>query len=272
MRNLFITLLVGLTVTTFPIKLLAGQAVKSQPSTKVKVDRFDTQPFKGGVDVRLASFYKGHDANALALALLKRPTKDAYETTEQFQAKINVWESQPLLGNVKIGDQIAIRGSFLSLDKNYDADAGTMTFGFDPDYQVSANDSTTPFIIISSDKKTLPSVVGQTGMGVKFRYERKKFTEFGVKLQNISYPSSKYTFKVSPEIAKGNIVWDVLFVGTLSAPYVLSEESYHTPTLTESYEQIVNSRGIVLNVNEIIIFNSWTGGEGVNVIARIAVK
>lgn len=65
------------TVTAFPIRLLAEPAVKSQPSTKLKAERFDTQPFKSETDVRLNSFYKGHDANALARALLKRPTKDS---------------------------------------------------------------------------------------------------------------------------------------------------------------------------------------------------
>lgn len=246
--------------------LLAPQMLLAQATAKLKNHSFDTQPFRGDLD-SVPKGYRGHDAHALAAALLRRPVKNDYETTPQYKERVDAWASRPLYGNVRNDDLIALSGYFFSFDTEYNADTQTMEFSFNAERQVSAEDYSKPYIIIDRDTKALTSVLGQTAMGVKFKYERKAYIEFGAKLLSVSH-AQKYVFEVPPIVAKGNILWKALYIGTLADPYIFSEESYHAPTLSERYEQLVKSRGIVLDLEEILVYETSSG----KILARVPVR
>ena len=64
------------------------------------------------------------------------------------------------------------------------------------------------------------------------------------------------------------MLWGVLYIGTLAKPYTFSEERYHTPSLSERYEQLVKSRGIVLDLEEILVYELSSG----KILARVPVQ
>ena len=242
----------------------------AQKTSESKIQAYDAEPFNTGLLEVPSSAYMGHDPYSLAKGLQGRPEKDPYETSAQYQEKLDLWLNEPLYGSVRIGDTIAIHVPFLSLQRSYDADTEILTFSFDPK-KVSTEDPRTPYLTTKYDKKILKVANGQTAMGVKFKYERQAIDEFGVKLDNFNIYATdpKFTIKVSPDDAKKHLLWDVLFVGKLSKPYYFSEKSYHEPTLLERYEQLVTSRGIVFTIDEIVIY---TTGKNPQVITRIPLK
>jgi hypothetical protein len=245
----------------------AQSARKSPASAKHSVVLYDSEAFKTEVEV-LPKSYKGHDVYALASALSKRPEKNQYETSAKYQEKLDAWVSYPLVGNVGVSEKLAIRDDFLSLESQYNADTETMTYSFDADRQVSAEDMSSLYITVDINKRVLAPAIGQTAMGIKFKYERKSFLEFGVKLVNISHGKPAYTFKVPAAAAKNNIGWSVLYIGKITEPFLFSEERYHTPSLSEKYEQLVKSSGIIIKVSEIFIYDRQTG----SILAKQAIK
>ena len=226
-----------------------AQSASKPVQNKNKVIAYDSKPFDLSVE-KLNSSYQGHDLYAVAIALTKAPIKGEFETTAEYESRLNVWNDKPIVGSVKPSENIAIRDNFFNLEKKYDADSGVMSFYFDS-AQHSAEDISTPYITTDSRRKTLPPVVGETAMGIKFKYERKSFIEFGAKLTNLALSSKMYELKVPPEVAKDNILWFVIYVGNPVSPYLFSVDDYHTPSLSERYEQYIKSRGVLLNVKEI---------------------
>lgn len=267
MHNKGTVVLLAIAFFAAPRDFMAQPIAKQQAAKESRTERFDTQPFRGDLDV-VPKQYRGHDPHALAVALAGCPVKNEFETTAQHKQKLDAWSSRPLYGDVKVDDLIAIAGYYVSLDKEYDADTQAMDFSFSPTRQVSAEDYSRPYLIIDQNKKVLSPVNGQTAMGVKFAYERKAYIEFGVKFQNLSHNNQKYTFPAAPAAAKGNMLWGVLYIGTLAEPYTFSEEGYHTPSLSERYEQLVKSRGIVLDLEEILVYELPSG----KILARVPVQ
>ena len=170
-----------------------------------------------------------------------------------------MWATKPLVGNITLNDNVAIVIPAIAFINHYDADSQLIEIKFDMSIDVSAQDKDTPFVILSSDKKTLKSARGQTAMGVRFIYERKAFLEFCAKLSGAQVYRAKMQFQIAPDIARLNSLWLIAFIGKLSEPYYFNEQSFHEPTLSEPYAQLVNSSGIVLSDTTAWVFNPIDG-------------
>lgn len=153
---------------------LYAAEVKTKQNKPAK-ESFDTQPFNSDV-ISLPRNYKGHDPQMIARTLATIPKKGEYETRMEYESRLSAWDQKPLFGNVKINDNIAIISLLFGFKRSYDADTEELTITLD--HIVDGM----PCLIIDNMVKELPSVMGITAMGVKFKYERKIYTEFCVEL------------------------------------------------------------------------------------------
>lgn len=229
-------------------------------------------PFAGtAFDLEQASVpraYRGHDATAIAAALAKRPKKGEYETTTEHEAKVAKWEESPLYAKVKPRDQLAFRTPFITFERTYDADTETFKLSFDRRQHSSAEDYSRPMISLRYLSKDLPPASGQTAMGIRFQYTRRVATDFGVKLNNIELGAASFEFKVPRDVARSSAQWAILVIGELSDPYEFAEERYHNPSLTERYETMLGSRGLVIEAKHLWVFNPIDGA----VLAKLPVQ
>jgi hypothetical protein len=95
-----------------PCELIAQTLTNKQHTATPKVAAYDKLPFRSEVQ-SLPKSYGGHDLFALAKALLMRPVKDEYETTAQYQVKLDAWSARPLYGEVKAKDVVVVDDNYL---------------------------------------------------------------------------------------------------------------------------------------------------------------
>ena len=78
--------------------------------------------------------FEGHDIANLLAALQKRPVKDQFEKTLEYEARLVAWRNQPFFGRVKPDDRLALVAEMMMAQPkaDYDADAGMMTLETDP--------------------------------------------------------------------------------------------------------------------------------------------
>jgi hypothetical protein len=242
-------------IAAFTLKIFGAPARRSRVAAAVNA--YDNRSFSADRD-SLGMNYRGHDPYKLLMALRTKPVRDEYETTLQLEAREARWARSPLYGQVYYRDTIAIEDSFGLLESSYDADAGKMTFHLGAS-RGSAEDSDSPFLVVTSTNMSLPSVVGRTAMGARFRYSRTAFVQFGVKLANQSLARDSYTFEIRPEAARLKNLWRVLYVGNLDSSPTFRESDSHAPTLTEQYARELVTNGIALRVHEIWLLHVRTG-------------
>ncbi len=218
----------------------------------------DTKPF----DTNLSDLpvnYRGNDFVALHQALLRRPIKETYETTADFESRKATWRGKPLVGSFSLENSFAASIPIGMFERKYDADAELFTIHLKPDSDIDAGDSNNPFVSLSRSVKNFSAMSGQTAMGVKFSYSRSSFEDFGLKFYNSNVNSHEWKFPVAREIAKSSDLWSVLFVCNLVEPWTFSVGSHHAPRLDARYEILGISNGVAVRVQQVWLFQPTTG-------------
>jgi hypothetical protein len=181
--------------------------------------------------------------------------KGEFETTAEFEERQDKWMARPILGAVKPQSRIALSLSTQTAPNQmkaaYDADGGLMTVEVSRSYCGDAVG-----VEIFSNLKDQGSYIGSNAFGVKKVIKRTSITRYcldGVPLDPMQFAISRD--KASQEKAR----LKVLVVGRLREPYVKVVENYSSPTITSPYEVHSTSYVLILDVDEVWVFNGTTG-------------
>lgn len=236
---------------------------------------YSTIPFQLK-DSRIPNGFNGHDLRQIYIALLKRygkSNKDEFETTVQYNERLNKERNKPLYDNIKIGDDLVMMvdpTNTLRAYTSYDADGKKLSIRIDTE---------------STHNWTYDWKMGIEGQ--EFSYRDKNFmgsNAFGVTrmVKSISKSNAVLAFNnysdfdwnkqtglkevylnlnnLSAEVAKKikNSI-RILFVFSIESPYVGEDRYNYDATIDSPTEIYVCNRVIFSELKEIIIYNKNTG-------------
>jgi hypothetical protein len=194
-------------------------------------------------------------------------TKDEFETTEQFQARVDAMVRATLARNNLSPDNVAITINVPSIDVEYEADLQVLKVGVKLSYLPAPFDNThallhTRYInllsfssmanyknhiatdyIADNEEYSLGatgSYVGSNAFGLKKKVLETHASSIGLLVPNLGssgWPQGDGDHRVTlpgitPDVARSaKDSFAVLFVGALQAPYVVTGESHISPTV-----------------------------------------
>lgn len=227
----------------------AGKPAKSTKS----LASFSEEPFDLSAEQLSATQVRGHNARMIYFAIKQAPSKDEYETSAQFEARLAAWEAKAIYGTVRPDSLIALK-AFASpfYSKSYDADSGTMTLALN---SAETDADGYPFLPFASESKKLPPGRGKTAMGVSVRWTSEFLVELGTRLGQLS--GKVLTLQIAPDKAR-NLYPELLLIGRIDPVSTFEARYNHEPTLTEPWAYTQLSSGWSLEVEQVWVLQAFT--------------
>ncbi|WP_243374585.1 hypothetical protein [Geotalea sp. SG265] len=213
---------------------------------------------------KLPPKYFGNDPRAIYTAIEKRleqAEKNEFETTEQFQKRLEKQNSNPIIGKIKSEGLFALQASYV--DSKYSADTSEMNVYLHLGYSQRE-------ISLSSIKIDAGSYEGTNGFGARTIVKNADHEEYAAVPSNYTdfeFPYIETTgqsigvkFALNPneaKIAKNDM--RVLLIAKLTAPLISENQRYHSATFSSPYNGVFSDRYIHINLSEIWIYNQKTG-------------
>lgn len=271
------TFLLVIVLFLFALQTFSQSNVRVTEQTKTTPNQIKPEP-----STELASLppgFTGHFPDEILLKLNAKKSKfkkSEFETTAQYNARIEKEKAVPLMGSLTMQSLFAF--SFSKLSVQYDADQSMLTVGieqqsvFDNDYDESNVEFTG--LLWDSLEKRLGSYIGSNAFGVKKRIQAWRDTEIivGITKKFISSIDSSNpiacSFSVDAQYAKTlkNTV-RLLVIGKLTKPYMGQYEYEDTATITNPTHVITKSFMIYIQPVAIRVYDIQTG----KVFCRLAV-
>lgn len=214
--------------------------------------------------------FTGYDCKQIAsgLAALK-PQKDEFESTEQFQNRLDALLTTPLYGRVTGIDPIILVRRLESSQISYDADRQLMSVSFGRlSNSVDLQTKTPIFIpgvVVSSERPTTREYQATNGYGARVNVTEHRRDVCGAGFTNlkavlISKIDFRASFQAATEEARAlKETLSVAFVGTLAAPYVAKYFNSIEPTFKSPVSFVEGGPAVAMRLDEVKFFDSSTG-------------
>lgn len=208
--------------------------------------------------------YSGADCNALVAALRSKSLKkDQYETTKEYNARLEKIKAGLLLDEVKIGDALA----FVDAGKgfsSYDADRGVLRHESRyTSYNLYLGQGH-PMLVASRDSLNERSYEASNAYGAKVQVSSKREEVCVVTFANLPFEgldrSRKFQLKMAGERARqieGAI--RVAYVGTLMPPYLEQYKDYKRPEISSPQEQFTEGYDLRFRLRQIWLIDGTSG-------------
>jgi hypothetical protein len=237
-----------------------------QSNLKTRKSTYSTIPFDTTV-AKLPKYYLGHDIEKIYSIFFERNastlTKDEFETSQQYQERLSVQSSKPIVGSLNINSVFAFK-----LDEclsKYDADLNFFALSFD--YFLSENN-----VKIKHDIHDLGSYWGTNAFGASIKVDKSESIIHAIFIHNNVFvkrineapsPQSNFecTLSIGPEIAKlikSSI--QALIICKLVEPYISNEIVRSKPKFDYPYDSNFNNNYLHADVIGIIFYN-YSSGE-----------
>ncbi len=229
---------------------------KCDPKKQQRFDDggFDVEP----INIERESFqgYKGHDMYKIFKSIILPAEKDMYETTQQYNQRLESWKKQPLFGNLKLDDYMAITSPSILWSKSYNADDEKLTMESinlgQATENMSAEEKNSYFSFHTKHfNEALPTKIAKTDYGVKYKYKPFLFESYGVKVLGLRH----IDFKVSPEDARRNIWFRVILIGKLEYPYLFNDVVHSYPSEALKAEFTIINDGILFKPSIAVLYD-----------------
>jgi hypothetical protein len=262
------------------------QPSKAIPASPAAPAAIDIRPFDIRID-KLTPGFAGHDIKAVYNDLVARKNKAVkgeFETTREFEARLQRETEAPILGKLDRTDYLAFVLQNSSGETLYDADAKTMTIAI-------ALSSGAENVYTKSDKMALTSQAevkreeyeGSNAYGAKGTVTRHSGVNFNVAFSNYSsFGVSKYIdsntrsrghtedffakdvflLRIPMDVAlakevKANL--KILAVVKLIKPYTYEGTFYDKPTISRPTEYFIQYHFLNTELIELWLFDESTG-------------
>ena len=233
--------------------------------------------------------FNGHNPIELYNNLHKRTTsltKDEFESTAQFEQKLQIEKSKPIIGKLNEDSLFALIPNEIRLHYSgfkYNADSMNLELAFEleafKNYKNQSNkfDFSRKGIELQKKITEKRNYDGMNIFGVSTQVYSEKSNVYSLLFDNwtdfvnggVTNDLIKFNFKVDPIVAKKvkenntigvNSILSAIIIGNVSKPYVCEGYYYSgTPTLSEAYEYEEKINYINFSLSEIWIYNKITG-------------
>ena len=236
---------------------------------------------------KLPANFQGDDADLLYRAIAQKlvhPDKEEFESSAEYETRLQVFASQPLLGKMSAGDEFAfvlglggesVRGAdatvYGKIQTSYDADAQvlTVTIPLDP-----LSDEDGNFYDWASIWKRegvpLGSYVASNAFGVKAQVRRFNDLSTEILIDNSDWlepDCSKNPGDVTCNVTVGSSVARsfaahprVLVIGKMLPPFISSQEDTSEPTVDTPSEIHHHYKLLHFRLDQLWVFDGQTGG------------
>jgi len=259
-----------------PFNLVQAQDAPTQTETaNAEVTSYSDVPF----DLKMAAVpvdFKGHDFQAIHKALSSTLVKGEFETTAAFKERVALAEKNPLYGKIYASsvvayvDELKQEGTFSPW--SYDADNQTLKI------EEPLNDAPYNFPVsaakfrIKDDTQVTGSYTAQNAIGTKVDVTQYEVDAWDLILLDLDkFPFTKtpagrinfeFSIKMEASVAQRiekNQNLDILIIGRLDKPYVNESFDMVEPTLDRPSSSNVKEHGIIMQTEEIWLYDSTTG-------------
>jgi hypothetical protein len=235
---------------------------------------------------KLPPYFQGDDANILYRAIAQKlvhPDKGEFESSAEYESRLQVFASQPILGKTAAGDEFAfvlglggesVRDAdatvYGKIQTSYDADAQmlTVTIPLDP-----LSDQDGNFFdwasIWKRDGVPLGSYIGSNAFGVKAQVRRFNDLSTEILIANSDWlqsDCSKNPGDVTCSVSLGSSIARsfaahprVLVIGELLPPFISSQEDTCEPTVDAPSEIHHHYKLLHFRLDQLWLFDGETG-------------
>ncbi|WP_234196244.1 hypothetical protein [Pseudacidovorax sp. NFM-22] len=214
--------------------------------------------------------FTGYDCGQIAsrLAALK-PQKDEFESTEQFQDRLDALLASPIYGAVTGIDPLILAKRLEPSQVTYDADRHVMSVSFgNLSNSFALQPKAAVFIpgtIIKAERPTTREYAATNGYGARVNVTELRREVCGAGFTNLkAFSISKVNFQTSFEVPTEEARTlkerlSLAFVGTLTAPYVGKYFNSISPTFNSPTSLIETGPAVAMRLDEVRVFDSATG-------------
>jgi len=177
-------------------------------------------------------------------------TKGDYETTAEFETRLH----DRLALYVGDPDRVVFRIPINGDHQKYDADTETLTVTLPIGRPIAGFTTDTALELMANEKKVRSKVLGQTRIGVKFRYDSyvrfERFVAISDQDMRPTFGGGGSYLLESPKVELKMPRVDALLLrpsleivafGSLVAPYIQSDDDSKVASLDDGYEQLTRS-------------------------------
>lgn len=266
--ELFAILATALIVELAFVAVLSGQTRQvsqpTRPSSEFTTMAFDTSASS------LAPRYRGHDAEAMFTRLSAVAKKGEFETTSEYQRRLEGLLSSRTIGTLTYRSTYAFLVDDLDLTTSYDADAGTLTLSIDVKHYADEESGTNWSAFSSRSISTEnASYIASNPFGVKVRVRSGTLEQYEIAFNNRDQlpgfnsemdPSIILNVALEPKEAQAiskNV--RVLAICRLVQPFATSETDHHQGTVDNPLDLLVKSHYIHAQLLGLWVYNISSG-------------
>jgi hypothetical protein len=212
---------------------------------------------------KLPPKYFGNDPKAIFTALEERKgkaEKSEFETTEQFQKRLEKENSMPIIGKIKSDDLLSLQVNDAVF--KYSADTSEMNIYLNLDYGERA-------ITLSYIDINIRSYLASNSFGASTivkNSDHEKYAAVPINYTEFPYRDTIGQHYIGVKIAlnpneakKAKNDMRVLLIAKLTDPLISENQRYHGATFSSPYNGVFSDRYIHINLSEIWIYNQKTG-------------
>jgi hypothetical protein len=245
---------------------LKYKRIKPSAATLRKLSKEAKKYTSAQVDTSLKKLppkYFGNDPKAIFTAIelrTKKAEKSEYETTEQFQKRLEKENGMPIIGKIKSDGLFSLQVS--DADFKYSADTSEMNIYLNLDYSDRA--ITLSSIDIDSVSYTASNSYGASALVKNSDHEKyaavpSNYTEFPYRDTSGQHYIGVKIILNQNEAKNAKNDMRVLLIAKLTDPLISEKERYHGATFSSPYNGVFSDRYIHINLIEIWIYNQKTG-------------
>lgn len=214
----------------------------------------------------------GQDFARLAHAAERRPTKDAFETDQQFNARLAAFAALPVYGSVALNSRVAYIGP---LSRDTMTSYGKLRYLYEPENELfrlclpetlrervpGVEDTVLPFIVSSSGKR-LGSYIGSNAFGATARVikAREQRLQLALITPETSSPDCFVGEPMSADEARLKTRGAAFaIVGRLRAPFLAITRGGDRATVSDPYEVERIHTDLPFDIEEVFAFDARTG-------------
>lgn len=275
-------------------------SLNSTKEPKKKKEKYTTKPFDITAD-KLPPNYAGHDAKQLYQNIQQRKSREKkgeFETSEQFQKRVEKESTAPILGSLGTDNYFVFQP--MKIDSQYDADKKVLSVPFDFALGLLDKDKTRKVIDIKSEVVKVGTYTATNAFGALINVEEMIYRKYLLAISNYSIfsienytdarlkdlfakysndtPSSPVTkypsitlssqigeaiiarFIMSPEEAlSAKKNMRVILICKIEAPFISADSSYSKPTFDKPTGWLSEEQYIYASLYEIWFYEYSTG-------------
>jgi TonB family protein len=251
-----------------------------RPAQKPPAPAFDTQPFDTSAE-NLPKRYLGHDLAGLWSALIKQQAKwqkDKYETTAEYQSRLDKLRRQAAYGKVRYGDLLAFafgNGDQNQLTETYHADLGLLEINFSWQWEYRLHDAPCKDCQILqwvSLSKRVAAYVGRTAFNRQARvqvyrnddyvlgFSGESLRAFPELSDSLGNRRAMFTLRCGPQQARAaKSSLRVLCIGYLAERPAAHDYDNETPEIDDPYDRHNHLNALLFELQEVWLYNFLTG-------------